>query len=262
VRPAGQVPRRRTLSRRRPRLQRTTLPRAVAEHLIAEIKHGRLLPGQRLPTEKALMEEFGVGRSSIREALQHLVILGLADAKPGYGYRIKQFDREALPDVELIARLLAEDALLDLLEAREMLEIPVAQLAAKRADTADLQAMEQLLREMEAKLSRGQTVHREAARFHLLVARAAKNVTLERWVASIIPLLTARGWQIEHDIPDRSARELLLHRRLYDCIKAHDVAAAESAMIEHLGDTRATILREQPLSTGVVGQEQDGPPLA
>jgi len=232
----------------RPRLQRTTLPKVIVDHLIGEIKREHILPGQRLPTEKELMREFGVGRSSIREALQHLVILGLAEAKPGYGYRIKRFDRNVFPDLDVTAQLLAEDALLDLLEAREMLEIPIAGLAAKRADKSDLQAMERLLGEMEKRLARGQTVHRQAARFHLLVARAAKNVTLERWVTSIIPLLTARGWQIEHDIPGRSARELVLHRRLYECIKAHDVAETERAMVEHLADTRATILREQKQS--------------
>ncbi len=245
---------------RRARLHRTTLPKVIVDQLIGEIKRGLISPGQRLPTEKALMKEFGVGRSSIREALQHLVILGLAEAKPGFGYRIKRFDRNAFPDLDVTAGLLAEDALLDLLEAREMLEIPIARLAARRADELDLQAMERLLGQMETRLAHGQTVHRQAARFHLLVARAAKNVTLERWVTSIIPLLTARGWQIEHDIPGRSAKELLLHRRLYECIKAHDVAETERAMVEHLADTRATILREQGQSATSVADRDPIPP--
>jgi len=230
---------------RKPVIRRTTLPKAIADHLTSEISNGRLRPGQRLPTEKALMRQFGVGRSTIREALQHLVILGFAEAKPGFGYKIKGFDRQTLSGLDVTAALLAEDALLDLLEAREIVEVPIARLAATRATTDDLQAMDRLLRQMEDRLMRGQTVHRLAARFHLLIAQAAKNPTLQRWIASIIPLLTARGWQIEHEISGRSTRELTLHRELYERIKDRDPTAAQRAMVEHLADTRATILQYQ-----------------
>ena len=201
-------------------LRRTTLPKVIADHLTSEIRSGRLRPGERLPTEKVLMQQFGVGRSTIREALQHLVILGLAEAKRGFGYKIKSFDRHTL-----------------------IVEVPIARLAATRATVNDLVAMERLLARMEDRLLRGQTVHRLAARFHLLIARAAKNATLGRWITSIIPLLTARGWQLEHDIPGRSARELSLHRELYERIKSRDPDAVQRAMVEHLADTRATILQ-------------------
>lgn len=224
-------------------LRRTTLPKVIADHLTSEIRSGRLRPGERLPTEKVLMQQFGVGRSTIREALQHLVILGLAEAKRGFGYKIKSFDRHTLIGPDVTAALLAEDALLDLLEAREIVEVPIARLAATRATVNDLVAMERLLARMEDRLLRGQTVHRLAARFHLLIARAAKNATLGRWITSIIPLLTARGWQLEHDIPGRSARELSLHRELYERIKSRDPDAVQRAMVEHLADTRATILQ-------------------
>jgi len=230
---------------RKPVLRRTTLPKAIADHLTSEIRNGRLRPGERLPTEKALMRKFGVGRSTIREALQHLVILGLAEAKRGFGYKIKSFDRQTLLGLDVTAALLAEDALLDLLEAREIVEVPIARFAATRATPDDLQAMERLLRQMEDRLLHGRTVHRLAARFHLLIAQAAKNATLQRWITSIIPLLTARGWQIEHDIPGRSARELTLHRELYERIKSRDLNAVQRAMVEHLADTRETILQHQ-----------------
>ena len=233
---------------RKPVLRRTTLPKVIADHLTSQIKAGRLRPGERLPTEKALMREFGVGRSTIREALQHLVILGLAEAKRGFGYRIKAFDRHMLMDLDVTAALLAEDTLLDLLEAREILEVPIARQAAIRATETDLQAMERLLKQMEVRLARGQTVHRQAAEFHLLIARAAKNATLERWISNIIPLLIARGWQLEHDVPGRSARELTLHRELYERFKARNPDAVQRAMIEHLADMRATILNEQDSS--------------
>jgi GntR family transcriptional regulator, transcriptional repressor for pyruvate dehydrogenase complex len=231
-------------------IRRTTLPKAIADHLTSEIRSGRLRPGERLPTEKVLMGEFGVGRSTIREALQHLVILGLAEAKQGFGYKIKSFDRQTALGLDTTTALLAEDALLDLLEAREIVEVPIARLAATRATKDDLQSMERLLRHMEDRLLRGQTVHRLAARFHLLIAQAAKNATLQRWITSIIPLLTARGWQMEHEILGRSGRELTLHRELYERIRGRDPNAVERAMVEHLADTRATILQHQESLSG------------
>jgi GntR family transcriptional repressor for pyruvate dehydrogenase complex len=227
------------------KVKRTTLPKTIADHLIAAIKAGHLTAGERLPTEKTLMKEFGVGRSSIREALQHLVLLGMVEAKPGFGYRIKALDRHTFLGPDVIRVLLAEDTLLDLLEAREMVEPPIAALAAARATEAELQEMKRLLDHMESRLARGRTVYRQAARFHFLIAQAAKNATLERWIAGIVPLLTARGWQIEHDIPGRSQKELALHRTLYECIRARDAAATQQAMMEHLGDARTTILRER-----------------
>jgi GntR family transcriptional regulator, transcriptional repressor for pyruvate dehydrogenase complex len=249
---------------RKPLLKRTTLPKTIADHLIAEITSGHLTPGERLPTEKTLMKEFGVGRSSMREALQHLVLLGMVEAKPGFGYRIKTLDRHTFLGPDVIGALLAEDSLLDLLEAREIVEPPIAALAAGRATESELGEMKHLLDQMESRLARGRTVHRQAARFHFLIAQAAKNGTLERWIAGIVPLLTARGWQIEHDIPGRSHKELALHRKLYECIRAHDAAATQQAMLEHLADARATILREQervsPRSAPRTSQRSRGVP--
>jgi len=253
-------------------LHRTSLPKAIADHLKEEIKAGRLKPGEQLSTEKALMREFGVGRSTMREALQHLVLLGLVEAKQGFGYRIKSFDRQHFSDLDLAATFVAEDALLELLEAREIVEVPIVRLAAARASEADLQAMERLLTQMARRIARGQTVHPLAAQFHLLIAKAAKNATLERWISSLIPLLTARGWQLEHDIPGRSARELTLHRELYAHIQARDSDAAARAMVEHLADTRATVLGEvesrsashrpdtgSPVSRVAAPRETEGP---
>src|SRR5207247_11250151 len=84
------------------------------------------------------MQQFGVGRSTIREALQHLVILGLAEAKRGFGYKIKSFDRQTLIGPDVTAALLAEDGLLELLQAREIVEVPIAPLAAPGATVKDV----------------------------------------------------------------------------------------------------------------------------
>src|SRR2546428_10516079 len=116
------------------------------------------------------MRKFGVGRSTIREALQHLVILGLAEAKRGFGYKIKSFDRQTLLGLDVTAALLAEDALLDLLEAREIVEVPIVCLAATRATPDDLRAMERLLRQMEEHLLHRRTLHRPARPVPLPVA--------------------------------------------------------------------------------------------
>src|SRR4051812_7239907 len=99
-------------------LQRQTAAQAVAGRLLEMVRSGALLPGERLPTERELAERLGVGRSSVREALQMLATLNLVEARAGAGTFVRRPGFGEIFRPETLALLAANTAALELLEAR------------------------------------------------------------------------------------------------------------------------------------------------
>ena len=114
-------------------LGRQTLSQAVSAAVLERIRSGEFGPGDRLPTEKMLMEEYGVGRNSVREAVQALVTLGLVEVRPGRGATVIGIDSENALDSETLSALLKEEAVDDLCAFRRLLEAETSACAALRA---------------------------------------------------------------------------------------------------------------------------------
>ena len=111
----------------------------VAEQLAAEIKQGRLQPGDKLPTEARLVEQFRVSRTVVREAVSRLKSLGLVDSRQGSGVFVNQHLPFAPLNFE--AQLAAsQEAVIQMVEVRRALEAEVAALAAQRRSNADVRA--------------------------------------------------------------------------------------------------------------------------
>ena len=119
-------------------LGRQTLSQAVSAAVLDRIRSGEFGPGDRLPTEKSLMQEYGVGRNSVREAVQALVTLGLVDVRPGRGATVIGIESDAVMDAETISVLLKEEAVDDLYAFRRLLEVEIASRAAVAATPRDL----------------------------------------------------------------------------------------------------------------------------
>src|SRR4051794_39147212 len=120
----------------------------VAEQIVALIRDRGLHPGDLLPSETRLMEELQVGRSSVREALRGLSAVGLVEIQQGRGTVIKSQVPLAGPQavgVEAISTALARGMTDALLEARTVIEVKMASLAAQRATQDDLQRLQELV---------------------------------------------------------------------------------------------------------------------
>src|SRR5687768_11866542 len=100
--------------------RRKTLARQVAERLFERIRRGELRPGQRLPTEQELVREFGVGRSSVREALQALVVIGAVDVRPRRGAVVQSIGGTEFRLNRALGPLLDSDTLIELSEMRRI----------------------------------------------------------------------------------------------------------------------------------------------
>lgn len=130
-------------------IQKNSTPQMVAEQIVKKVNQGELNPGDLLPSQRELAELFGVGRSSVREAVNALSVMGYLEAIQGKGTFIK----EELPaeDVSMIKLNAAFQAgsIFDLMEAREFLECKSVELATERADQNQIRTLKAILEEMK-----------------------------------------------------------------------------------------------------------------
>ena len=204
----------------------------MAQQLLAQVRSGTYQPGARMPSERELMVSLGVGRSTIREALNGLALLGVIEIRHGQGAFVLQTDQATPPGA--LTTSLAKGVTRDLLEARVSVEVTIAELAARRRTAADLREIEDVLEEHAGLLERQAPAAELAARFHLELAEAAHNEVLAGFIESVLGLLTERGPALEQR---RGYRELELreHEGLLAAVRDGDPELAAQRMREHLG---------------------------
>ncbi len=218
--------------------RRVRLSEQVAQRMIEFIREQGLKPGDLLPTEPELMERMGVGRSSVREALRGLAVMGLVEIRQGQGTSVRSPEPLAGPEaagMTMISRVLARGVTEELLEAREIIEVRAASLAAQRATVADLEELERLVAAAREAKAAARPSFLYSSEFHLGVARAAHNDVLAGFVASYVPVMAERGTVLER-LPGYVAWELQEHDRIRQAIADHDARLAAMRMRDHLKD--------------------------
>jgi GntR family transcriptional repressor for pyruvate dehydrogenase complex len=204
----------------------------VVEHVRREIEAGRLGPGDRLPPERELAQAMGVSRPSLRSGLRTLQAMGIITSRRGAGTFIvegpPQLGRAPL---EFLAALHGF-TLGHMYEARRMLEVGAAGLAAERATGEQLAGMADEITGMFATLDDPDPFLRHDLGFHRAVAAGAGNPI----VAAIIGTLTEIIWETGHiNMSGFSLRESAeTHRRIYDAIRSRNADRARHEMREHL----------------------------
>lgn len=217
------------------------LTESVVDQLVARLRSGEFRPGDKLPSERELMTRVGVGRSSIREALQTLIGMNMIEARPGRGYFVKGSTWELLPTGRVHPALMEAKALLDLIDARLLVEPEIAALAAKKATPSDIDAMDRALDRIAAQARRGRKVYRAAAEFHVEIAKATHNTALVQMVSSLVSVMAYWGRLFEEEIPGRARGEVNLHRDLVRCLKRRKPEEIRRKMREHLVATQRTL---------------------
>jgi GntR family transcriptional regulator, transcriptional repressor for pyruvate dehydrogenase complex len=215
------------------KIQRRTVPEEVAEQLLRLITGGQYEIGDRLPTEQQLMEQFGVGRSSVREGLQRLVSLGLVSISAGRGATLvnKPYDFKQ-PDLGPLESL-QKKRMDDLLAARRVMELGVVEMVVRDATEEDFAALQAVVDEIRRRLDRGESVANPAAEFHVVLARASHNWIMVRLVKSIFDILREHGQDVIR-LPGWPEQEYALHQRLLDVLRRRDPDEARREMEEHL----------------------------
>jgi DNA-binding FadR family transcriptional regulator len=213
-------------------VSRSKLAESVAQQLLGEIRSGRLQPGTRMPSERELMSALGVGRSTIREAMNGLAMLGVIDIRHGQGAFVRDPDAgAAMP--RGIAAALSRGVTRDLFEARKLVEVHVARLAAERRTDADLSEIADALADHERAIETGEPAVEPSVRFHVRIGEAAHSEVLSSFVSSFAEVMTERGPILE-SVPGYREWEIEQHRMVFEPIRDGNPRLAARRMAAHL----------------------------
>jgi len=216
------------------RLDRDRVPISseVAQILMSHLLHDGYEVGQRIPSERALAESLGVGRSVIREALKSLALLGLVQVRAGDGNYLQSRSSGLLPNTFEWGMLLEDNKLEELIEARRELEVVLAGFAAARRTPEDIADLRALIETMRGAPADQRFVEADVA-FHLRIARAAGNPVLQQMLESTHSLLHAWISRVIEAAGDTNP-SLSEHIPVLEAIEAGDVEGARAAIREHL----------------------------
>lgn len=224
--------------------RRKTLAETVAEQLLKAVEGHPA--GTRLPTEPELMEQMGVGRSAVREALSGLALLGVIEIRQGQGVFVTD-KAAAVAAREEIGSVFNKGVTRDLLEARMAVEVEVARRAAERRTDEDLAALQAVIASHEKAMQEGQRPDEPAANFHLVLAEASHNEVLAGMVRSFFKLMLERV-PTTYALDDFAEWEMDQHRSLVAAIEAGDEELAGQRMASHLGEMARYYSRSESVS--------------
>ncbi len=215
----------------------------VAEQIQRLIVRGVLKHGDRLPAERELAAKFGVSRSSIRDAIRTLEVIGIVEPRQGKGTVVRELSTDSLvvPLASVLVR--RRDLVAELVDVRRMIEPALAVRAAASATKEEIARLEDILRRQGEKMRRGEQTIEEDSEFHYAIAVAARNSVVLKVLDVLMDLLRdsrARSLQV----PGRRERSYAGHRRILRAIKRRDGAAAGAAARQHLREIQGIVMRK------------------
>jgi GntR family transcriptional regulator, transcriptional repressor for pyruvate dehydrogenase complex len=212
----------------------------VTQAILEMIASSDLKPGDMLPPERELGEQFGVSRTVIREAIRALKGKGLLDVRSGSGVRIIAVDESTVRESmrHFVHGSMVDYSKVD--EVRRVLEVAAAGLAAERATPEDIEHIDDTLERFAKQSSNLEASVQTDIEFHRAVATATHNelfLVLHDSIGEMLVEVRRRNLS-----RGRDERRLVvkMHQRIRDAIAAHDPQAAQQAMRDHLGHVQAT----------------------
>ncbi len=233
------------LARRRPRSLALELVSSLGER----IRDGRLKVGDKMPTEAAIMAEFDVSRTVVREALSKLQASGLVDTRHGIGTFVLSLGDDAGFKISREQYGTLQDVVA-VLELRIGLETEAAALAAQRRTEANLDAMRKALDALSYALEHGSDAVAADFLFHQEVARATQNDHFADLMTTLGSRIIPRARLEPAQVMTDERREYLRrvngeHESIFDAISAQDSEGARAAMRTHLANSRERRRRSQ-----------------
>lgn len=219
------------------RKKRTRLYRIVVDQIRQLIQDGSLTPGDQLLPERQLAEKLGVSRSALREALTALDSMGLIEITPGGGAYIKEISIESLAEPVAAIMLKERESVLDLLEARKILEVEIVKLAAQRASKSDLNQIWEAANEMKEDIKNNRDADESDVNFHLSIARASQNSVLYNLMSMLSGLMKEAYGPSRKELildPEKTQIWCEQNQAIFEAIKNNDPDKASQIIREHL----------------------------
>lgn len=220
----------------------------VVENIRTLVLEGKLKPGEKLPSERELAEMYGVSRVPVREALKTLEFLGILKSVRGDGVYIQKLQAEdLLGNVAFAVQEDENDLLQELFEARVVIEVKAAQLAAVRRTEEDLEEMLEAVLDMERDILLNRDASMSSYRFHLAITKASHNRVLYRMhenLSSILKLSRKKSLSIQ----GHGHVALEFHKQLLTEIRNQNADRAGELMMEHLQEASHLVGSEKKQS--------------
>jgi GntR family transcriptional repressor for pyruvate dehydrogenase complex len=222
-------------------IERTTVAEEIVKRLTSMILDTGLKPGHKLPSERELMARLNVGRSSLREGIRTLSALGMVKVVGGSGTFVANGDLTALTQPLSWRLLMNEHTAREVIEARRVVEVELAHLAAERATPEDLASIGRCLEAMRGSSTDTEYLQSDLD-FHLAVAAAGHNQVLYNVLETL--RLVIRAWMLEsfryadtrrHYLNGQAVQD---HAEIYDSICNHDAEAARRIVANRLDTAR------------------------
>jgi len=242
---------------------RRKLADEVRDRLTAMIRSGEVRPGDRLPSERDLMEQYAVGRPAVREALQSLKSAGLVEIHHGERARVIAPDTRGMVDRigETMLHLLqmSPTTLEHLKEARILFEVGMVKMAAGAASAGDIGTLRDVLKQQRQRQGDAAEFVKRDMEFHTVIASMSGNSVCVVLSEAMLDWL----FKFRRDLLRLPGSELITlaeHERLLTAIAAHDVDEAARAMHDHLtrADERYRILKDAMLARSLGADRRIG----
>ncbi|WP_123053886.1 FadR/GntR family transcriptional regulator [Clostridium sp. JN-1] len=212
----------------------------VYEQVIEQVKNmiidGTLKKGDKLPSERELAEHLQVSRTSIREALRALQVIGLVECRQGEGNFIKQSFENNLFEPLSIMFMLQKSDTSEIIELRKIIEIETASIAAKKVNEEELNNMKFLIDVLKDSENEEERVKADK-KFHYTIAHASKNFLIVSILNAVSSLIDSFIKDARRKIlADKENVDVLVkqHKDIYMALKEKDPVKASQAMEKHL----------------------------
>jgi len=213
--------------------ENSQIQREIILNIKELINYKNLEPGDKLPSERMMSEKFGVTRSNIREAIQKLEFYGLLKSIPQSGTFVANNGVVAMNGMIDYILQLKEADFKSLVETRILLELKSVELAALRRSDDELKQIKNALTAYTDKVRKGEDAVQEDLLFHLAIANASGNSTLNTFMLKITPEIITNFEKYHVCDYDRAQRGIKEHNEIYDAIKQQDEVKAKEKMKTH-----------------------------
>ncbi|MPZ70535.1 MAG: FCD domain-containing protein [Actinobacteria bacterium] len=215
------------------------------EQVLAQVEQkildGQLRVGEKLPSERELVEALGVSRTSVREALRALEAMGIIEAGTGSGKDsgsiISGRSTAALSNLLRLHMALAQISLTDLVEVRVQLETNAAESAARNRDESDIRDLRLLVEKMCSREISYEEFNEVDTEFHVRIARASRNALASDLMQTLRDAVRTNMTAVFEELPNwREVADGLAgeHEKLVDAIEQHDEELAAQLVSDHI----------------------------
>jgi GntR family transcriptional repressor for pyruvate dehydrogenase complex len=215
------------------RIERVSVKELALTQIKRYINSGMVEPGQRLPSERDLAQRLGVARNSVREALKVLEAVGLVESRVGGGTYVASGSRAAADPTLGLGLSSLGGTVIEILEARQVIEGEAARLAAERVTETELHGLEAALSGME-EAANFHDYFAADMEFHRLIGQATHNAIVSGIVSSLIGALGEALHATHGDQLPTAAESNATHRQVFEAMARRDGAGTAESMRRHL----------------------------